>query len=85
MKRRAFTPKQLEALDVLIRLYPRGVGIEDHEARVVFNSLVARDTGMVELVGWPDSPSGDAFVLTDDAAGALRAEAEEVAAAADMN
>lgn len=85
MERQAFTPKQLEALDMLIRVYPSGVSISDPEARVVFNSLVARDSGLVELVPYASVPSEDAFVLSDAGAEALRAETTEAASNAAMN
>jgi hypothetical protein len=72
MERPNFTKRQLEALDHLKKHYPSGVGIEDPEARAVFDSLIARGTGLVELVQTDETPTGDAYVLTDAGADAFR-------------
>jgi hypothetical protein len=80
-----FTPKQLEALDLLKAVYPRGVGIEDQESRAVFDSLMVRKPSMVEQLDYDDSPSGDCYRLTDDAAEAFRGVSEELAQSAAGN
>ena len=72
MEHQNFTKRQLEALDLLKKHYPSGVGIEDQEARAVFDSLIARGTGLVELVQTDETPTGDAYVLTDAGADAFR-------------
>jgi hypothetical protein len=76
-----YTPRQLEALDYLKKKYPSGVGIEDPEARAVFDSLIARGTGLVELVETDETPTGDAYVLTDAGADAFRENVQD----ADLN
>jgi hypothetical protein len=85
MERKDFTPDQLTALDALIRVYPSGLGIEDAGVRAVFDSLILRDSGLVKCIDWDESPSGDAYVLTDEYAEALRAETTEAADSAAMN
>jgi hypothetical protein len=77
MERQNFTKRQLEALDLLNEKYPSGVGIEDSETRAVFDSLIERGTGLVELVDTDGTPSGDAYVLTDAGADAFREDAEQ--------
>jgi hypothetical protein len=85
MERQNFTPRQLDALDLLKKHYPSGVGIEDSEARAVFDSLIARGTGLVELVQTDETPTGDAYVLTDAGADAFREDDDERRRDADLN
>jgi hypothetical protein len=83
MNTRHFTPKQIDVLELLARHYPRACGIEDAEARAVFDSLVER--GPVELVETDETPWGDAYKLTDSYAEALRDDAAERAEEARFN
>jgi hypothetical protein len=80
-----FTPKQLEALDLLKRKYPSGVGIKEEWARIIFDSLIERGTGLVELVDTDETPTGDAYVLTDAGADAFRDNAEDASRVAGSN
>jgi hypothetical protein len=45
MERQNLTKRQLEALELLTNRNPSGVGIEDGDARAVFDSLIERGTG----------------------------------------
>ena len=80
-----FTDRQLDALELLKKVYPSGVGISDSEARAVFDSLIERGSGMVELVDTDETPTGDAYKLTDAGADAFRDDAEERGRDADLN
>jgi hypothetical protein len=80
-----FTRKQLDAIEMLKKWYPRGVSVEDPDARAVFDGLIARGSGLVRCVDRDDTPTGDAYCLTDDAAEAFREDAQERAIEARMN
>jgi hypothetical protein len=66
-----FNRKQLEALDALKSVYPSGIWIEP-EGRPIFDSLIDRGSGLVELIDSDETPSGDAYRLTDQGAEAFR-------------
>jgi hypothetical protein len=80
-----FLPIQLEALKRLVKEYPHAVGIEDDWARVVFDSLIRRGTGLVELIETDETPTGDAYILTDAGADAFREGIDERAREAENN
>jgi hypothetical protein len=80
-----FTKRQLEALDLLKKHYPSGVGIADSDARAVFDSIIDRGTGLVELIDSDETPTGDCYRLTDAGADAFRADAAERAREAEQN
>jgi hypothetical protein len=82
---RNFTKRQLDALDLLKKHYPQGCSMVDPEDRAVFDSLIARGTGLVELVETDETPTGDAYVLTDADADAFREDADERGQQADWN
>jgi hypothetical protein len=84
-ERQNYTERQTEALELLKKHYASGVGVADSEARAVFDALVARGTGLVELIATDETPTGDAYVLTDAGADAFREEAEERARDAEQN
>jgi hypothetical protein len=81
MERPNYTRRQLDAHDLLKKKYPSGVGIEDADARAVFDSIIERGTGLVELVESDETPTGDAYVLTDAGADAFRENVQD----ADLN
>jgi hypothetical protein len=80
-----FTEKQTEALEMLKKHYPQGVGVTEDWGRAIFDSLIERGTGLVELVPTDETPTGDAYRLTDAGAKAYLEDAEERAAEAGNN
>lgn len=80
-----FTKRQLDALELLKKHYPSGVGIADSDARAVFDSIIERGTGLVELIDSDETPTGDCYRLTDAGANAFREDAEERAREAEQN
>jgi hypothetical protein len=85
MQQQNFTPRQLEALDFLKRIYPSGAGIAVGDHRAVFDAIIERGSGLVELIDSDETPTGDAYRLTDEAAEAFREDAGDRAGEAGLN
>ena len=80
-----YTQKQLEVLRLLIKHYPQGIGTDDPEIRRVADSIIDRGTGLVELIDRDETPTGDAYRLTDAGAEAFREGAEGLGREAKSN
>jgi hypothetical protein len=76
MERKNLTPQQLDVINLLLVNYPQGIGTDHPEIRRVADSIIARG-GLVELIQNDETPTGDCYRLTDAAAEAYRADAEE--------
>lgn len=85
MERQNFTQEQLDVLNLLIKHYPKAIGTDDPKVRQVADSIIDRGTGLVELIDSDETPTGDAYRLTDDGAKAFREDAEDRAREAESN
>ncbi len=70
-----FSRKQIDAIDALCAVYPSGIWIEE-EGRAVFDSLIDRGSGLVELIDSGETPDGTAYRLSDAGAEAFRENAQ---------
>ena len=84
-ERPSFTGRQTEALELLKKYYPEGVTMLDGRGPRRIRIADRRGTGLVELVETDETPTGDAYRLTDAGADAFREDADERRGQADLN